>query len=852
MYSTHRSTGFLFRVTELFRALFTTRRSRGGTTFFSNVLLLVVLAATAWMLSIVVAPAAVSFLFAVKSGIEDLPQIMSAYADNGWLNGWDYVAAFDVVRKDAVVSVVLIVCAASWVLLVVYALYNARTRFKRTIFGTPKSLKSAEKGSATVETNAIVLASTTRTWRPGTPLKHAGLVLGYSPLLHLYYLSGESDHTQTIAPPDTGKTTRVVYPTIDAILASEDSAVVVDPKGEIFNNTYDDAVASGANVIVIDYSNWRRSNLYNCLSEITAVYQSNMEQYRATVEAAVDARLKGDMAAAGRLTLEARNYRIAALSRADALAADLAEGMIPDKEGNDQFWRPSARSLQRALSLHVSTYDESDYQGEGIAFSTPLRGQRSLKSLRNLLDLYGKPIKRQVGKSVEDYVPLEDLFAALDPDHPASKAFTQAKNSPNMTLGGIISTLLQVIDSIVDEETNMMSYATDFSFEDIGREKTIVYLIVPEESPAKFAYIPIFFTQAYQAFARLARKCGGQMPLLVHFVEEEKGSTPATARYANMLATGRGYGIRYHAILQNPYQWEEVYGDKTAKVIKPLFNTTAWLKFNDTDSAKAFSETVIGKHTVSVAQSGTSAPVGSLLTVMAGSTSNSTRNDAAELVPAAKLLAWDPLWGTFVTRTKLGRSGILNKLFFHRHEGNVALYPTAKPQHLPTFHAFGLNNRALAKEKALRAANIDKSADRIVVPPWDARGLSQAREAALAEMFSRGVLDAATQAAIDDAYWNRFAVPDAELAATSYFENYDGQDPDEFIAQACEFAASSVKRALTLANRLSQDIEIATGLNQPYSYMDESFINLRTQVRNKWFVAYRRRIEDLMEGVRFE
>ena len=127
--------------------------------------------------------------------------------------------------------------------------YNARSSFRRNVFGGPASKRSGAKGTAMVETSQVVLAATTRTWKPGERLEHAGLVLGYSPLLHRYYLSGEQDHTMVIAPPGVGKTTRVVYPTIHAILASEDSAIIYDPKGELYDNTSEDAVRSGSKVI---------------------------------------------------------------------------------------------------------------------------------------------------------------------------------------------------------------------------------------------------------------------------------------------------------------------------------------------------------------------------------------------------------------------------------------------------------------------------------------------------------------------------------------------------------------------------------------------------------------------------
>lgn len=823
----------LFRARELASCAVTTRRASGGVSTFGNVARMALLAALLWAAVAVAAPAAIAMAAAAKSDFAGLPGALASYADEWLLDGWSYVAAVDMPRKGELCALSIALFAAGWLVLALYAAYNARSSFRRNVFGGPASKRSGAKGTAMVETSQVVLAATTRTWKPGERLEHAGLVLGYSPLLHRYYLSGEQDHTMVIAPPGVGKTTRVVYPTIHAILASEDSAIIYDPKGELYDNTSEDAVRSGSKVICIDYANWRRSDPYNTLSEITLMYRTNMADAERTVRLAVDARVAGRQAEAAALALEARNYRIEALSKADSLAADHAEAVVPDKEGNDQFWRPSARSLLRALSLLTATYEEDDWVGDAPAPSAPRPEQRTLKTIRNLLDIYGKPQKRQVGKTVEDYVPLEDLFAGLDADHPASKAFAQAKNSPNMTLGGIISTLLQVVDAIVTEQSNMMSYATDFRFEDIGREKTIVYLIVPEESPAKFAYLPIFTVQAYQAFARLARRNGGRMPRNVHFVQEELGNTPYILRYANMIGAGRGYGCRFHGVLQNPYQLNKIYGDKEAEVIRSSINTTLYLKVNDLKTAKELSE-AIGSHTVGASTTGSSTPVTG---IFAGSTSSQERDDSANLVPPEKLLAWDPLWGSFARRSKVEPS-MLNTLVFRRHEANVALYPTTGPTMLPTFRAFGLHRRGLARDKALRAQAVDLSAERIVVPPWGAEALSEAQRTAIAGSFEAGGLDAATSAAIEREYWRRVALPDAARAARAMAGAFPGGDAREYAQAALQDAKEQVARSVSLANRLCKSIESAAGLGPPYSCELAQFKAVRTDVRRMWLETF--------------
>lgn len=791
-------------------------------------------------------PAVLCYLGALKGDMSSALSKAPSIAEGVLSSGLDYArhAYPETVSALALPLYALAVLACA--LLAAYALSGRASGGKRNVFGTLSPSKGGARQGAGVETSHVVLASITRTWRPGSRIRHAGLVIGYSPLLHRYYLSGPDAHTQTVAPPGIGKTTRMIYPTIHAILCSEDSAIVYDPKGELYDNTSASARASGAKVVVIDYGNWRRSDLYNPLSEITRAYEENMALYR---ELMVDAAASSGKDAE-ELALRARNARIDALSRADSLAADLSEAMIPDIPGGEAFWRPSARTLLRAMALFVAVYDEAEWEGRADAPTTPAPEQRSLKSVRHLLDLYGKAQRRKVGSSVEDWVPLEGLFEGLSPEHPARRAFTQAKNTPGQTLGGIMSTLLAELDKVVDEQSAMMGYATGFSFEDIGRERTVVYLIVPEESPAKFSYVPVFTAQAYQAFARLARKSGGSMPRWVHFVQEETGNFPAIPRYANMIGTGRGYGMRFHAVVQTPAQWENLYGKVGAKIISDNMQLTNWVKIKDGRDAKALSDAV-GQVSVEVSSTSTSAPASALLGPMSGSTSTSRRTETVPFLPVDKVLSWDPARGSFVQRAQIDRSTSLNRILFRRREAKVALFPTVPAKHQPTLRAFGINSVAKSRAKALAAQAEDRSASKVVVPPWSASALTDSERARVGAELSAGSLDRRTRADFEAQRARRAATGAGEMADRAFREEppEEGEDAAAWVARVRAAEAERVRREMATANRLVAAMEFAAGLSKPWSCDGEGFVSSRSAMREAWMAEFARRARELFEGM---
>lgn len=837
-------TGIHFRFLEIPRALLSTRRGEGGLGIFVNLFTIGLLGAFGLILYMYAIPATIVLLDGIKESFFTLNETMSFYLKYYFFDGWKYIETLK--SKDYLITIITAVYFGLWAVIVLYAFYNAHSSYKKNFFGGAATSRHGNK-KATVEVNQLALAATTRTWNPNKTLEHAGLVIGYSPLLHRYYLSGEQAHTQTLAPPDSGKTTRTVYPTIHAILASKDSGIIFDMKSELYDNTAEAARKSGKRIILIDYANWRRSDLYNSMTEITHIYMTRISMAKEELKKAAHYFAVGETAEGNASTMRARNLRIEAISKADALAKDLAMAIIPNRAGNDEFWRPSARSLLQAVTLLVATYTEEDYQGgkPEEAPCEPRRQQRTLKTVRHLLVLYGKQERRKVGDTVKEHVPLEDLFSMLDPEHPAVTAFAQSKNTQGVTLSGIVSTMMQTLDAVIDQESNMMSYDSEFSIEDIAKEPTIVYLNIPEESPAKFAYMPIFITQAYQAFVRIARENGGQMPVWVHFVAEEIGNTPEIYRLANMVGTGRGYGMRFHFILQNQFQWNKIYGDKEAKSFKSSINVTNYVKFNDLETAREVSQ-MIGRHTIDVASGSSSSKANGFFD---GTSSISHRPEEAEYAPPEKLLSWNPLWGSFVRRSEFDKNSPLNRLVFHRKEVIVGLYPTTKPKYLPTFTVFGLRNRKNARLKAIREQERDLSSQRIVVPSWDALPQTASSSTREDDLFKPGAIDSKTKQLLQATYWELKAIPDAERVARLYFENeFAGQEAncETFIHEAVREAEKQLKRENAVAHRLMRNIEKSMGYEQPYSCDDPAFITQRTKVKKAWLTHYRETLTALV------
>ena len=601
---------------------------------------------------------------------------------------------------------------------------------RTTIFDQPKPVRHGSFGNARVDYKHRVLKATTRTWNPETTLKHAGLALGYSMLLHRYFLSAEDAHTCLVAPPGSGKTTRVFVPTLYAIFKSLDSAVVFDNKGELYDLTGEDARKSGHKVIVIDYVNWRRSQLFNTLTSVTQVYEEHMADYRKFLAKAAEVRDEDDEAYREYMR-RARNARVDAYEQATSMAQNVSAAIAPDTAKSDGFWTPSARDCLTALILLVCTYSEGDWVGRGSAPTTPERRQRTLHSILALLDQYGQEYTVTNKGKTESRIALQDLFDGIDRDHPASRMFSQARNSKGQTLSSIISSVTQYLNTLVTETNNMISYDTEIDLEKIGDEPTIIYLIASTDQPSKKIMVPIVTMLIYQACVRSAKRHGGCMPCYVHFLMEELGSYDSMPNLNNMVGTGRGYGIRVHAVLQDEAQWLPLFGSDRARVMQNIFNDTVYLNVNDGDCAKKVSQ-AIGNCTVLV-------PDGK----------GGMTQKASPVVEPSTLQAWESEWGSFVSRSKNCTRGRLAKILYRRHGVWWAMYPSAPVRWQPANVHMGIDTKEKATEKSLRAEAEDRSAERAIIAPWRALVLTQEQQEDLLESFEVGGVDAHTKEDIE-------------------------------------------------------------------------------------------------------
>ncbi|GAF66443.1 hypothetical protein BTS2_3344 [Bacillus sp. TS-2] len=333
------------------------------------------------------------------------------------------------------------------------------------------------------------------------------------------------------------------------------SIVVTDPKGEVYEKTAKIKEAQGYEVRVVNFKNMSLSDRYNSFGYV----------------------------------------------RKDLDATTIANTIVSAK--NDPKRKDIWFNAQLGLLKSLILYAKSEFPPN----------KRNMEGVLDFLQDFD-PEQNADGDS-----ELDNIFMSLDKKHPARRSYELGfKKSQEKTRGSIILSLLTTIGDYIDEEVSSFTSSNDFFFEDIGKKKIILYVLIPTMDSTWEGLINLFFTQMFQELYLLGDKNGAKLPVPTLFLLDEFPNLGKFNNYEEFLATCRGYRIACCTILQNHTQMMDKYGkDKAESILGNCAIKICLGNVNGT-TAKYFTEE-LGKATVKVETGGHSVSSGK-----SGSSSNSS------------------------------------------------------------------------------------------------------------------------------------------------------------------------------------------------------------------------------------
>lgn len=346
--------------------------------------------------------------------------------------------------------------------------------------------------------------------------------------------------------PGSFKSAGYVVPNI--IFKQNTSIVVTDVKGELYEQTAKIKEAQGYKVRVINFKNFLSSDRYNFMDYVSRDGEANSAAF---------------------CLMSSSNHT-----------------------KNRDVWFKTSKDLLKSLILYV------------VHEFPPEK-----RNMANLLSF----IQRNQASSndpEEKESALDKRFLELDFEHPARKAYELGfKQSEERTRASILLSFVSDISSFIEEDIQKFTSESDFFLDEVGKEKTIVYVMLPVMSQEHSSLTALFFTQMFDQLYKLGDENHAKVPFPVDFILDEFPNLGILPNYEEFLATCRGYRISVTTIVQSLSQLNDKYGKDKAESILGNHATKVCLGNVNTVTAEYFQKEM-GNTTVEFETSGSSSSSG--------------------------------------------------------------------------------------------------------------------------------------------------------------------------------------------------------------------------------------------------
>ena len=321
-------------------------------------------------------------------------------------------------------------------------------------------------------------------------------------------------HNIIIGSTGAGKTQIAIFPLVHSLAKHDESMIITDPKGEIYEQTSEMLKKKGYNVVLLNFRDPQKGSGWNPMH------------------------------------LPYKYFKDGNVDKANELTDDLAMNILYDEnaQSQDPFWEKTSADYFSGICLGL--------------FEDAKEEEINLNSV-NLFTTVGEE------KCGPNSVYVNEYFKSKNPNSPAYISASSTIVAPNETRGSILSVFKQKIRLFAarDNLSEMLSHS-DFDFEEIGSKKTAVFIIVQDEKKTYHSLVTIFLKQCYEALVDYAQKNGGKLPYRTNFILDEFANMPPLKDVDAMVSAARSRKMRFYFVIQNYAQLAEVYGKEKGDTIR--------------------------------------------------------------------------------------------------------------------------------------------------------------------------------------------------------------------------------------------------------------------------------------------
>ena len=332
------------------------------------------------------------------------------------------------------------------------------------------------------------------------------------------FVDTSDNHTVGIGPSGCKKSRTAVFTTAFSVIASGESAVINDPKGEIYRRTAWLAKKKEAYIKVLNFRKPSLSHHWNPL-------------------------------------IQAFNYLKAGKEdEAIQCVAEFSHAITsPALENtNDRYWQDTARMFLVSLIL--------------ILLAT---NNREMVNVQNLIPFCFE----------ESYPALKAVLQRMNSSHPAAAGLHAVIDlDAEKTRSCVYSSLVAMMNPFMQNRglQEMLSGDT-FDVETIAKKQTIVYVIYPDEKESMNFLVNMFLTQCYEVLVNhAADRPDDRLPVRCNFILDEFSNLTPISRFSNRIAEARSKNIRYFIFIQSYGQLKEKYGNEADSILANCNNWLCW------------------------------------------------------------------------------------------------------------------------------------------------------------------------------------------------------------------------------------------------------------------------------------
>ena len=257
----------------------------------------------------------------------------------------------------------------------------------------------------------------------------------------------------------------------------------------------------------------------------------------------------------------------------DVIANTIIKGQKSEGGSSDPFWDDSAEMLLKALIYYL--------------LATRPEEEQNLASCAELV----RAANTNGGNNL-----LTELMSQLPYDHPARMNYKSIEIAPEKTYSSILSSLQSKLGKFDSKEIAELTSTDTINFEEIGNQKTAVYVISSDTHTAYDFLLTIFFAQMIQQLYDYADQNGGALKEQTFFILDEFANIGKIPDFDKKISTSRSRKISFSVILQNIDQLEAVY-EKSYETIMGNCDTHVFLGSNSYKTVEYFSK-ALGEKTI--------------------------------------------------------------------------------------------------------------------------------------------------------------------------------------------------------------------------------------------------------------